>query len=128
MRVFVLVLFLGFLSSTANADPRTVEESFQRLKDKGINFQVFGTICEHLAKFRLEKEFPSSEYKLHIGIVYESPERTLGELDVTVFRKSDMESVAVTEVKCWRDLFRCSQKSAETIDPLRNKYRRFKHP
>ena len=106
------LLVLAF-ASPAQAD--RVDDWFHELKHDGVDYTVFGTICEHLAVKQLQAEYPADEYRVTSGIVYKDSGRTLGELDVIVFRRSDDEAVVIAEVKCWRNLSSARRKANEQL-------------
>jgi hypothetical protein len=105
MRKFVSSLFVSaLLCSTAFAGEPTVESDYQKLSQIPAKYEVFGTICEYLAALRLEDQYPKSKYSIEVGIEYRAGGRTVGEIDVVVFRKSDKEAVAVGQVKCRKNM------------------------
>lgn len=101
---FSAYILSSFFTTSLLATPTNLNEDFEILKDSGINYVQVGTICEEVAKLRLEKIYPADEYEVVTGISYFQGSRTVGELDVIVFRNSDQEAVVVAEVKCWKRL------------------------
>lgn len=99
---FAIVVFLLF--SNAALANLTEEDYFDELSRIPANYKVFGTVCEEMARIDLEKEFPKDFYDIRVGIQYRDNSRTIGELDIIVFRRSDEEAVLIGEVKCWRNL------------------------
>jgi hypothetical protein len=110
-----LALLLSALLSPLGAlaqlsDPA---EAFERLRDSGVDYEVTGVVCEQVARLELEREYPPPQYRVRTGIVYASPQRVLGELDVVVFRASDRKAVLVAEVKCWTNLKGARRKAVD---------------
>lgn len=103
-----LLLLLSFQTAIAS-DALDVE--FERLRDSGESFVVTGSICEHVAREKLRATYPDSQYDIRVGISYASDGRTLGELDVVVFKDSSEEAVLIAEVKCWRNLDSAQKKA-----------------
>lgn len=102
VRLQVLSFVALFFSFNAQAAP--IKELFEELRDSAMNYEVVGTVCEQVARIELEKTYPESEYQIVNGIEYGDNTRTIGELDVVIFKKSTKKAVLVGEVKCWRDL------------------------
>ena len=95
----VLVFFLSFPVYS-----QSIDSVFQELKTTSEKYDVKGTVCEQVARLELEGQYPKDEYSVQNGIAYTQHGRTLGELDVVVFRKSDHKVILIGEVKCWQDL------------------------
>lgn len=105
MRTFLFsILFLLTPPFLSNAFAWDLEQAFHRLKDSGENYQITGAVCEEVARLQLEDVYPRGDFFVVTGIAYGDSRRTIGELDVVVFRSSDLEAVVVGEVKCWRSL------------------------
>jgi len=100
---YFLTLLISY-SPQSQATSQKVIDLFNILKGHPQNYEVFGTVCEEVARLRLYKEFPSSLYHITTGIEYGTPTRVIGELDVIIFRKSDKEAILIGEVKCWKNL------------------------
>jgi len=98
--VIVFVTFLGFnVSSFADES-----SDYEKLSSIPAKYEVFGTICEYLTKIRLEDQYPATDYDIEVGIEYRLAGRTVGEIDVVVFRKDDQEAVLVGQVKCRQNI------------------------
>lgn len=105
MKIRFLVFCAAVLGgASAHSGLVNYKADYERLLVRPANYQVFGTICEELARLRLEEQFSPKNYYVVTGIQYRNSTRTIGELDVVVFRNSDHEAVMVGEVKCWRRL------------------------
>lgn len=102
----VVGVFAMFLSHAAFADSSDaqVDAYFEQLKNVPVNYSNFGTICEQVARLEMVKTYDQTEYNVKVGISYGDNRRTIGELDVIVFRNTDNEAVVVAEVKCWKDM------------------------
>ncbi len=99
-----LIAFVAFLPlSNAWALSSKAAAECALLKDVNRDFRVSGTICEEVARLRFEAQYPSDQYHVVTGIEYHGNGRTLGELDVVVFRNDDNMAMIVAEVKCWND-------------------------
>lgn len=114
---FILSIQLVLLTTAFGA--RSEEEYFHELAKVPTSYVVFGTVCEQMARLDLQEEFPSREYDIQVGIEYHDRSRTIGELDVIVFRKSDAEAIFVAEVKCWRDLNGARKKADDQLNRFR---------
>jgi hypothetical protein len=80
---------------------------FEQLKGSGVDYRDSGSICEQVAKLDYEREYPAPDFRVLTGIEYSDSLRTIGELDVVIFKNKDQspeEVVRVAEVKCWRNL------------------------
>ncbi len=102
MRFSRSVLLFFLLSSTTQAAP--LPELMEALRDSAVNYEVVGTVCEQVARLELYKTFPAKDFEIINGIEYGDTKRTIGELDVVIFKKTTKKAVFVGEVKCWRDL------------------------
>ena len=95
-RLLVLALFLVPVSAFASLD-----DEFAAVKDSGRDFAIVGTVCEEVARHQLQADYPAKDFTVETGIAYGDNSRTIGELDVIVFKNSTHEAVEITEVKCW---------------------------
>ena len=95
-RLLVLALFLVPISAFANLD-----DEFAAVKDSGRDFTIVGTVCEEVARHQLQSDYPTKDFTVETGIAYGDNARTIGELDVIVFRNATHEVAEITEVKCW---------------------------
>ena len=114
--VFVRALLLTLSASlilSLNAFAAPLPELLEELRDSGVNYEIVGTVCEQVARIELYKTYPASEYEIVNGIEYGDNTRTIGELDVVVFKKSTKQAVLVGEVKCWKDLSAARQKAMD---------------
>lgn len=102
LRATVLSVVLVLASLSAKAAP--LNDLFNELRDSGLNYEVVGTVCEQVARLELLKVYPETDYQIINGIEYGDSQRTIGELDVVVFKKATKKAVLVGEVKCWKDL------------------------
>ncbi len=98
----------------------TEESYFEELSRIPANYKVFGTVCEEMARIDLEQEFPPDFYEIKVGIQYRDASRTIGELDVIVFRRSDEEAMMVAEVKCWRNFKKALTKANKQLSRFQN--------
>lgn len=115
----------SFTTAAAAGNGNDVDEAFDRLRTIPARFGILGTVCEYLAKDRIAQRFPASRFEVRVGIVYsEEGGRTLGELDVVVFRTSDDEAVWVGEVKCRRDFPDALRHAHEQLHRFQNHVRR----
>jgi hypothetical protein len=80
-----------------------IGEDFRALKDSGIDYEVVGAICEEVTRLRFEEEYPSNQYAVVTGVEYSDGNRTIGELDVVVFKNSTQQVIRIAEVKCWKN-------------------------
>ncbi|MEZ4743174.1 MAG: hypothetical protein R3B45_12140 [Bdellovibrionota bacterium] len=92
-----------------------IESDFNKLKSHPQDYTTFGTICEEVARVRLQERYGTDNYEFKVGIAYTGHGRTLGELDVTVFRKGDHKAIVVAEVKCWRKLHQGLMKAKKQL-------------
>lgn len=97
-----LLLLSFLLTPSAFADLRT--DDMSRLSKIPAKYEVFGTICEYLTMLRLEEMYPASDYRIEVGIEYRVRNRVIGEIDVVVFRNTDMEAILVGQVKCRKSM------------------------
>jgi hypothetical protein len=119
--VWVTLFGFGLSLSTANADEAQMREDFQELKFSTSDYQPFGTVCEQVAKLRLEETFTPDRFEVVTGIGYfHRSGRQIGELDVVVIRKADQEAVVVAEVKCWNDLTSARKKAWKQLNRFRD--------
>lgn len=80
------------------------DDDFQLLKDRPRSYEVAGAICEELARLKFEKQYNNSNYEIEVGIAYGDRQRTIGELDIIVFRREPRSVIHIAEVKCWKDM------------------------
>jgi len=78
-----------------------------------MDYEIVGVVCEQVARIELYKTYPQSEYEIITGIEYGDNTRTIGELDVVIFKKSTQEAVLVGEVKCWKDATAAREKAMD---------------
>lgn len=117
--VFCVGVFSLLASGLASAK-MTEEDYFDELSRIPANYKVFGTVCEEMARIDLEKEFHPDFYEIKVGIEYRDASRTIGELDIIVFRRSDEEAIMVAEVKCWRNLHGAFVKANKQLNRFQN--------
>jgi Holliday junction resolvase-like predicted endonuclease len=117
-----LLVLLSFAVSTSpvHASAQQVSADYDSLKSDPADYGDYGTICEHVAKLRLEEHYPESEYDIEIGIVYKRGGQIIGELDVVVFDESDGKAIVVSEVKCRRNLDAANSKAREQLERFRS--------
>lgn len=104
--VFAMLTMASCFAFSADTKPL-----FEALRNSGENFNVVGTICEQVARLNLQKTYPSDQFDIINGIEYSDQDGVMGELDVSVLRKSDSKAVLVAEVKCWNNLAGANQKA-----------------
>ena len=80
------------------------DEAWNALQKSEEDFVNTGTICEHVARLELSRDFPSPKYQIDIGVSYLAGDQVIGELDVLVLEKKTGQVPVIGEVKCWRDL------------------------
>ncbi|MEO5970834.1 MAG: hypothetical protein ABIQ95_12980 [Bdellovibrionia bacterium] len=110
----VLIFFLSFPVYSQSIDP-----AFQELKSSAEKYEIKGTVCEQVARLELEQKYPEKEYSVENGIAFQREGRTLGELDVVIFRKSDNKVILIGEVKCWQDLHEARKKAVHQRENFR---------
>ena len=110
-RFFLVLLCFLFVSPVFSqptvdtpSDPDSQEYYYQQLRNQGLDLRSAGTICEAMAQHQFGKLYDPELYRVETGIRYFTPGRTIGELDLIVFRRTDDEAVVIGEVKCWRKL------------------------
>lgn len=92
-------------ANTALATPsQAVLNDFEALHDWAVDYTVFGTICEQVAKLRYEATYPAPAYRIVTGIEYRIGTQTIGELDLVVFDNANHHAIVVSEVKCRHNL------------------------
>lgn len=111
LRSSLLLGWIIAIATTSQAAP--LPELVEALRDSAVNYEVVGTVCEQVARLELQKVYPESDYAIVNGIEYGDKHRTIGELDVVVFAKSNKKAVLVAEVKCWRNLQGALKKARE---------------
>ena len=123
----LLVISVAFLIAvpSAFADKKQMMEDYKDLKYSSANYQPFGTVCEQVAKLRLEERFDDELFEVVTGIGYfHRGGRQIGELDVVVLRKSDQEAVMIAEVKCWNNLASAKKKAWRQLNRFRDNFDR----
>ncbi len=115
-------LFSLLLLSTLNPANAALSEEdyFEELGRIPANYKVFGTVCEEMARIDLEEEYHRDFYDIKVGIEYRNANRTVGELDVIIFRRSDEEAIMVAEVKCWRNFQGALKKANRQLGRFQN--------
>ena len=93
-----------------------VDDWLEELRDSAVDYTVFGTVCEQVARLEYADDFPPSHYDIVVGIQYMRGSRVLGELDVVVFRRKDRQAVLVGEVKCRRSFSAARRKAEEQLN------------
>nr|BFD67058.1 hypothetical protein HAGR004_20800 [Bdellovibrio sp. HAGR004] len=102
MKKFTLLTsLLLLLASSAFAD---WAQDFEELKNIPRSYEDSGAICEEVARLDMQKEFPSPQYKVEVGIAYGDGSRTIGELDIVILDLQQNKVIKVAEVKCWKDI------------------------
>lgn len=118
MRIFLLAFLVLFFTP---ASALTLEEAYQRLRDKPVDYTNQGAICEQVVALQVDDYF-TDYHHVAVGITYRnSPHgQTVGELDVVVFKgaSENREAVAVIEVKC-------SSRPGRQLRHAREQLRRF---
>ena len=109
------LMLVGFYSQNSFAMSDQAKDDFEALRKTPTNYEVFGTICEEVARLRFAEQYPEANFKILSGIEYTDKERVLGELDVVIFNQSDDEVILVAEVKCWNDFGKALNKAHEQI-------------
>lgn len=94
----VLTLLFPFMSFAG------FYEDLNTLNHVPAKYSVIGTICEEVAKLRMEEVYKQPAYTVVTGIAYGDSNRTIGELDVVVFENHSHNAVKIAEVKCWNDM------------------------
>lgn len=79
-------------------------EDLDTLNHTPAKYEVIGTICEQVAKLRMEEAYQQPVYTVVTGIAYGDSSRTIGELDVVVFENHSHGAIKIAEVKCWNDM------------------------
>ncbi len=119
-RKILIWIFFGFHSlvpiDSLARESNSFYEFYKLFKNSPpAQYQVTGTICEQVAKKQLESYFSDPEYTIQTGITYQRNGKTLGELDLVVFRNSDHQAILVGEVKCRRNLVRARRKAKQQL-------------
>ena len=97
-------ILMSLLSFSFARSENSLEEDFNKLKNIPANYQSFGSICEQVARLRLQEKFDKKKYDFLIGLEYKNSQRTLGEVDLLVVSKKNQKVFVVGEVKCWKNL------------------------
>lgn len=108
----ILAVLVLFASVSANAAAVWMEE-FEQIKHVARSFEDSGSICEEVAKLEVEKEFPTPQYSVLVGIAYGDEKRVVGELDIVIFDNNLQKVIKIAEVKCWKDLKAGLEKAKE---------------
>lgn len=103
----------------AQQEAFTIESEFEKLASWPANYGDVGRICEELARLRFQEAYPNQEYKVLVGLKYFEGNRTVGELDIVIFDKTNDLAILVGEVKCWKNMQGAMSKA-------RKQLRRFK--
>ncbi len=106
------VLLFSFVQPSAFAAP-DLNSVYRQLKDSGEDYEITGAVCEQVARLELARKYPAPGYEVLTGIAYADNRRTIGELDVVVFRGSDDSAVLIAEVKCWQNMRGGNKKAKE---------------
>lgn len=101
MKFLSLCAIFFMFSSVALA---TWTEDFEALRNVSRSYEDSGAICEEVARLAIEKEYPSPQFSVLLGIAYADEVRTIGELDVVVFDNNIQKVIKIGEVKCWKDV------------------------
>lgn len=103
-QLFFVMFVLLCVSVHANAFVAPLPQVFEALRSSGEKYEIVGTVCEQVAKLKMEESFPAPRYSVLTGIAYNIGPETVGELDVVVFENSTKSAILVGEVKCWSSL------------------------
>ncbi len=95
------------------ANATSFHEAFAALRNSGLDFESTGSICEQVARLELSEEYQAPVFSVVTGVVYANSDRVLGELDVVVFNNSTQSAIAVSEVKCWKNISKGLRKARE---------------
>lgn len=95
---------LVFLVIGFNAGAVDIQTVFEELKDKPVDYEPTGQVCEQVARLQFGEQYDSSQYEINVGVEYKVQNRTIGELDLVITDKKDRQVVLVGEVKCWKDM------------------------
>lgn len=101
-QTFGLLFAILLVSVPSFGAVRTLSQVFEALRTSGEKYQIVGTVCEQVARLKMEESYPAPRYKVVTGIAYKIGDRVVGELDVVVF--DGQNAILVGEVKCWNDL------------------------
>lgn len=99
----ILSAFLSLFFSI-NAIAADILPMFEALKNRPVDYEPMGQICEQVAREQLLENYPKSQYHITIGIEYSVSRMTIGELDVVVIDSKTQDVILVAEVKCWRNM------------------------
>ncbi|WP_415062626.1 hypothetical protein [Bdellovibrio sp.] len=98
--IFSVLLFIGS-NAHALGDLKSI---FDALKDKPVNYEPTGQICEQVARLKYAEVYDPSQFDLNVGVEYKVSGTTIGELDLVITNKSNHQVALVGEVKCWRNV------------------------
>ena len=98
-------------------ESRSLEQAFEQLKDKPVDYTNTGSVCEELALLEFQDMFPDHRYQLFKGLIYTNGSRVLGGLDLVVFDmdRDDEGANLVGEVKCSRSVSSALSKAHEQL-------------
>jgi hypothetical protein len=113
--VRALLAFTFATTAVPGVGRASVDDDFESLKDSGVDYTVTGTVCEEVARLRLQQTYPAPVYDVLTGIEYRIGGRTVGELDVVVFDGND-EVIMVSEVKCRNRFGAAASKAREQLE------------
>lgn len=103
-QLFFVMFVLLCLSIQTQAFVTPLPQVFEVLRNSGEKYEVVGTICEQVAKLKMQEAYPAPRYSVITGIAYNTGGSTVGELDVVVFETSTNSAILIGEVKCWSHL------------------------
>lgn len=108
-------------SSASQPDRQVLlDQYFNQLKDRAVNYKKIGNILEQLITIQLETQYPAERYEILNGIEYqEEGGRTVGELDVIVFDRKTGNAEMVVEAKLSSNLKSAGKKASSQIKRFR---------
>lgn len=95
----LLALFVFSASPVMAADLQSV---FEALKNKAVDYETSGQICEEVARLEFAKKYDPSLYLITGGVEYKIQKQVVGELDLVIVDRQSQEVVLIGEVKCWK--------------------------
>lgn len=120
----IFVLIFGLLLGAGSFASGNLNEMFDNLKDRAVDYTPTGQVCEQVARVQFSEQYPTDRFDLNVGVEYGYQGKTIGELDLVVTDKNTKEVVLVGEVKCWRDaksaLSKALNQRARFIRSLKN--------
>jgi hypothetical protein len=72
---------------------------YDLIKERPYRFQQVGSIIQALARADFEWRYPPPAYEVLRNLEYQEGSRTLGELDLVVYRRDTTQAVVVAEAK-----------------------------